>query len=102
MATKRRLEVQDNHHIHTFVAGVAPTVKVVDEKPGPVTWLDKAKGYYKELIVLVGAILVFLNEVTPVLNFLPEQDKRYVTVAIGFIAAVSTFLKRNEKWVDDL
>lgn len=103
MTTKRRIEVRQNATIHTF-AGVTPAapVKVIAQKAGPVTWLDKAKAYYHALIVLVGSLLVTLNEVTPLLNFLPDNGKQWVTGAIAVLTVAATALKSNEHWVDDL
>lgn len=104
--TKRRLAVKPNkaQNAQTLSAATeAPTpVKVVSAKTGPVGILDKAKGYYKGLIAAVGSILVIVNELTPLLNFLPGQDKQYVTLVIGFLTTVAVFLKDNEHWVDDL
>lgn len=106
MTTKRRLEIKPNdlQSVSTLQAAAAPStpVKVVGEKVGALTFLDTAKGYYKGLIAAVGAILVIANELTPVFNFLPGQDKQYVTVAIGFLTTLAVFLKDNEHWVDDL
>lgn len=102
MTTKRRVKIEQNANIHT-VAGAAPApVKVVAEAAGPVTFLDRVKGYYKALIALVGAILVIANELTPVLNFLPGLDKQYVTIAISAVTAFGVFLRDNEHWLDDL
>lgn len=105
MATKKRLAVKPNKaQTAETIAAVGPgtPVKVVNAKTGPVGFLDKAKGYYKGLIAAVGAILVIVNELTPLLNFLPGQDKQYVTLVIGVLTTAATFLKSNEHWVDDL
>lgn len=100
MPTKRRIALPPNHEVHNLT--VAPHVKLGDPISGSVTFLDKAKGYYKGLIAALTALLVIVNEVTPVLNFLPGQDKQYVTAAIAVVGVALTFLKDNEHFVDDL
>jgi hypothetical protein len=77
-------------------------VDVIDSHPGPTTTLDRAKGYYHTIITLVGAVLVLLNQITPVTDFLPASVRGYVSVAIVFVTAALNFLKSNEHWVDDL
>jgi hypothetical protein len=105
MPTKQRLEVKPNDHqnpqtLAATTAAAAP-VNVVAETTGVVTVLDKLKGYYKTLITVVGSILVILNEVTPLTDFLPASQRHYVTVGIVFLTALGNFLKSNEHWVDD-
>lgn len=104
--TKTRLAVKKNEHqnTRTLAAATAPAapVKIVSEKVGVVSFLDKAKGYYKGLITALGAILVIVNELTPLFDFLPGQDKQYITAGIAFLTTVAVFLKNNEHWVDDL
>lgn len=109
MATKQRIEVAPRGiKVRVQRPGAAfadppvAGVKVVATRAGAVTLLDKLKAYYHTLIVIVGSILVIVNEVTPLLNFLPDGGKQYVSVAIGVLTAVATALKSNEHWVDDL
>lgn len=108
MTTKQRVKIATQPKVSVRDPGAAAFtavpagVQVVSEKVGALTFLDKAKGYYKGLITAAGAILVIANEVTPILNFLPGQDKQYITAAIAFVTTVSVFLKDNEHWVDDL
>lgn len=80
----------------------AAHVKVVNRKAGPVTLLDKFKGYYHTAIAVLGGILIFVNETTSALNFLPGNDKHYVDIGIAILTAIATLLKNNEQWVDDL
>lgn len=105
MATKQRLQIKSND-VQTAktlaVVGPGTPVKVVDEKVGAVTFLDKAKGYYKGLIALVGSLLIVLNQVSPLLNFIPGNGKEYVSYAIGLLTVAGAFLKENQHWVDDL
>jgi predicted benzoate:H+ symporter BenE len=98
MTTKQRIAVPKNTDVH---GPVAPQVQVLTTTTGLVGVLDTLKGYYKGAITAITALLVIVNELTPVLNFLPGQDKQYVTAAIAFVGAVLTFLKDNEHWVDD-
>lgn len=83
------------------LAGSTP-VKVVATTDGPVTWQQKVKEYYKGLIALLGAVLIFFNEVTPITNFLPADYRHWVTIIVTFLTAAGTFLKSNQHWVDDL
>lgn len=99
----KRIEITKSTAVQTFTgSGGTANVKVVGEKSGDVTWLDRAKGYYHTLITLVGAVLVLLNQATPVFSFLPENWHGYVSVAIVFLTAAANFLKQNEQWVNDL
>lgn len=100
MTTKRRVEINANSQIRSLVGGTP--VVVVDEKPGPVTALDKAKAYYKGLIVLVGSFLVMANESAPLLESLPYNGKQWVSGAIAAATVVLTFLKANETWIETL
>ena len=76
---------------------------VVDSKPGPVTAIDKAKGYYHAIIIVVTGLLAFLNQVGPLGEMLPEGGiKSFVTGAILFVGALLTFLKSNEVWINRL
>jgi hypothetical protein len=106
MTTKKRLEVKPNPEQSASTLSVAATpeapVKVVAEATGPVTALDKAKGFYHTAITVVAAVLVFLNEVTPATNFLPGTAKHWVSVTVVLLAALANFLKSNETWIDSL
>jgi hypothetical protein len=98
--TKQRVALPDNTSVHDTTT--PPTAVVLEQKPGPVTWLDKAKGYYKGLIATIGAVLVFLNELTPLTSFLPEDAQHWVSVGVAVLTALFTTLKSNEVWLDDL
>jgi hypothetical protein len=73
--------------------------KVVKTVEGSVTWRDKLKNYWKFAITSVGAILMALNELTPVFAMIPASQGT-VTIAIAVLTAVLTLLKGNEQWVD--
>lgn len=77
-------------------------VLLVKTEAGSVTWSDKVKAYYKGIIAVITSILVVLNTLTPVFNFLPGQDKQYITVGIAVIGGLLAFFKDNEHWVDAL
>ena len=98
MTTKRRIKTPPNADVH---GPEAPPVQVVDERPGAVTFLDKLKGYYKALVTVVGAVLVGLNELTPLTGFLPPTAQHWLSVAISVGTVILTALKANEHWVDD-
>lgn len=106
MATKHRIKIVQSPRVTTFVAGGGrdvPAQVIVDKvKPGKVTLLDKAKAYYKATIAVVGAILVLLNEMTPLSHLLPAAAQHYFTVTVAAVTAISVLLKRNEQWVDAL
>jgi hypothetical protein len=98
MATKQRIALPDNTSVH---AATAPTAVVIEQKPGTVTVLDRVRGYYKGLIALIGALLVTINELTPITDFLPADQRHWITIAVSALTALSTTLVANEKWVDD-
>ena len=61
--------------------------------------LANLRKYYKALVAGLGAVLVVLNEVTPLFNFLPGNAKHYFTVLVSVLTAVSVFLVKNEPLV---
>jgi hypothetical protein len=76
-----------------------PEKKVV-VKAGPVTFVDKLKGYYKGLIFGLGVILSSVATMTPALDQLPAQDKHYVSLGILVVSTALAVLKKNEDWVN--
>lgn len=97
MATKKRVEISP-HPSPVGFAGLQPAgAMVVDEKPGTVTTIDRAKQYYKAAITLCGGLLVVLSQVV-----VPEPADGWVATAIVTLTAVLTYLKANEIWVDGL
>lgn len=87
----------------TIQAGNVPAeVKVLDAKVGEVNWMDKLKAYYHTVITVLGAILVVLNEMTPITDALPEGGKHAVTGVILFLTGLFNALKSNEVWVQKL
>lgn len=99
---KQRIEVKQVGPITAENTGVAAKAVVVKEKAGQVTFLDKLKGYYHTVILITGALLVFLNEATPLTDALPETARHYVTVVIGAITLLVNALKSNEIWIQKL
>ena len=97
---KQRVEVVPLGPISAQDAGMPVKAVVVKEKPGTVNWFDKAKGYYHTLITVVGTILVFLNEVTPLTDSLGGTTQRWVSVVILASTALLNLLKSNEQWVN--
>lgn len=75
-------------------------VGVVNIKPGEVSFFDKLKAYYHTAITVLGALLVLLNEITPLTNSLGESAKHIVTVVILVLTAILNALKSNEVWVN--
>ena len=75
---------------------------VVKEKEGELNWRDKAKNYYKGIIVTIGAILALLAQVTPLANMLGQDTQNLITGIVLFLTALLTFLKSNEQWVQKL
>ena len=105
VATKLRIgTAPTNTDVDTAWFGIAgrhaapeAVVTVLDTKDGPVTWIDKAKAYYKGLIALLGAILTAITTLT-----LPEPMESWVTVTITTITAILVILRANETWIDGL
>jgi len=63
--------------------------------------LANIRKYYKTVVAAVGALLVLLNEVTPVLDFIPDGTAKHVfNVAVTIVTAVSVFLVKNEPLVE--
>lgn len=106
MATKQRLELKSNaaQTPATLLAANTPgaPVEVVAKASGPVSLLDKLKGYYKAVIAVVGALLIVLNELSPISDFLPTSARHWLTVGIAVLTAASNVLVKNQHWVDDL
>lgn len=84
-----------------LVKGRAVASNVVATTTTPLTLLDKVKSYYVQAIAIIGTVLVVVNELTPVLDFVPAA-KHTVTVAIAVLTALSTLLKQNQQWVETL
>lgn len=89
----------DNPNVESPAIQVAKVpVKVIDEKPGPVTWKQKLAKYYKGLIVSVGTLLAAVNEIAPVV---PHEYQGKVTTVILALTALGTILKGNQHWLPD-
>lgn len=72
-------------------------VQIVASTEGPVTLWQKIKGWYKALIVTIGAVLTIIAQIAP---FIPADDKHWVTTIIVVLTAIMTALKENEHWID--
>lgn len=101
--------VKDGGELHTFAniaKATAPAkavkVKVTKETAGDVTWIQKLQGYYKSLVALIAAVLVILNEATPLAGFLPAGAQHWFNVVVVALGAVSTLLVKNQNWVNSL
>jgi hypothetical protein len=83
----------------------ASAVVVAKTLAGPVSLLDKIKGYYHTLITVLGAVLVLLNEAVGAVGWIPgygSQIAGWVSAGIVFLTALVNFLKSNETYVDSL
>lgn len=89
---KERVEVQQ----------VTGDVVVIDAKPGEVKWTDKVKAYWHTVITVIGALLVLLNQVTPITEQFGGNVQKIATTVIIFLTALLNFLKSNEVWVNKL
>ena len=90
---------------HQIEVNPVGTASVVNSAPGPVTFGDRVKAYYHTIFTFIAGILVLLNQVAPIVHWIPgygEQAAGYVSVAIVFVTALINFLKSNEVWVDKL
>ena len=86
-------------NVHTLQGSPARELEVVKTKEGSVTWVDKAKGYYKALIALVGALLVGVTQLS---GAVPAEAEAWVTVAISALTTLGVVLRANETWVNAL
>lgn len=77
-------------------------LEVVKMSSGTVGFFDKVKGYYKGVIVVIGSILIILNQVTPIFDFLGGNSQHWFNVVVAAATTVLTILKSNEQWVDKL
>jgi hypothetical protein len=84
------------------VVSDAGTPAVVKSVPGTVTTFDKIKKYYKFLVAAVGAILIVLNQATPVFHALGGSGDKWFTSVVAVVAAAAVLLKDNEHWVDSI
>lgn len=75
--------------------------KVVKTVEGSVTWRDKLKNYWKFAIAATGAILLVLNDLTPVFAVIPASQQT-VSIVIAIATALLTWLKANDQWVNEL
>lgn len=85
--------------VHTLQASDSRELEVKATKEGSVTWLDKAKGYYKALIALVGALLIGATQLS---GAVPAEIEPWVTVAISAFTTLGVVLRANEVWVNAL
>lgn len=83
---------------HTLYSS-PPGVQVLATREGSVTWIDKAKAYYKALIALIGALLVGVTQLSGVV---PAEAEPWVTVAVSVLTAAGVVLRANETWVNAL
>lgn len=102
-ARKVRVEVgsRPGTAVGLFGAPTAAGVRVVDEKPGQITWVDRAKGYLHTVFATVSAVAVLVIEVAPDLNALPglpPDVRHWVTVAVVIANAVATRKVSNQDW----
>lgn len=102
--TKSRLEITNPPGVTaSSVPGEAVSVNAV--KVGAVNFGDKLKGYYHTLIVLVGAVIILLNQLSSALGWIPDYGQKiavWISIALGVLTVLLTALKSNESWVDDL
>jgi hypothetical protein len=86
--------VPPNTAVHSLMT--APQVQVLNAAFGPATLIDKFKAYYNSAIVLVGAVLAILNQVSPLGAFLPATARGWLTTAIAVLTVVSAFLVERD------
>jgi hypothetical protein len=76
--------------------------KIVAIKDKPLGFGDKIKRYYKQIIVVIGAILVTLNELDPITNLFSMETRHVITVIITVITTIGVVLKENEHWIENI
>jgi hypothetical protein len=64
-------------------------------------WRAKLPDYWKGLVALFGALLIFLNTLVG-LNFWSERTLDWISTAIAFVTALAVFLKANVNAVEKL
>jgi len=97
-----RIEVSKAHNIYGLTGARTVPVQVLESKDGPVTLLDKVKGYYHTLIVLVSFLLILLNQLLTMKDVVPPDLTKWIDLGILALTPVFTLLKSNEQWVDGL
>jgi hypothetical protein len=85
--------------VQVEVQPVSGDIQVVNAKPGEIGLMDRLKAYWHTIITVCGAILVALNELTPVTAQLGGHVQAVVTVLIIVCTAVVNASKSNETWV---
>lgn len=95
-----------NSEIKTLTGGSkspVPTVpvKVLKETDGPVTWVQRAKRYYKAAIAAVGSTAAALVAAEGVPG-LPDNVRGWFAGGFVALTVVGIILKKNEDWVDSL
>jgi hypothetical protein len=76
--------------------------EVLETSVIPPGFVGNLKVWYGKIIVVLTSFLAVVNELTPVLNFLPGQDKHYVTAALSFVAGAVALLKKYQAWVNSV
>ena len=76
--------------------------KQESDASGAGDWKDKAKAYWHTVITVIGAILVLLNQITPITSQFGGNVQMVTNTVIVFLTALVNFLKSNEIWVDAL
>ncbi len=98
--TKQRVAlIKTPPHVVGLYHNSSVEKRVVEVRPGEVNWVDKAKGYYKGLIALVGVLLIAFTQLS---GTLPDPIDRWVTVLIGIFTTLGVILRANEVWVNAL
>lgn len=98
--TKQRVAlIKTPPHVVGLYHNPSVEKRVVEVRPGEVNWVDKAKGYYKGLIALVGVLLIAFNQLS---GTLPDPIDRWVTVLIGIFTTLGVILRANEVWISEL
>lgn len=104
--TKHLVEVRPNTEVHGPIPQEAEHVVAVRKvAAGPVSFMDKLKGYYHTIFTVLAALVVLLNELSSALGWIPDYGPKlagYISVAVVLLTAVVNGMKSNESWVDDL
>ena len=76
--------------------------KVVAVKAKELTWVDQLKKYYKQAIAIIGAILVTINELTPITDMFGTETRHVISVVVVVLSALGVVLKENEHWIQSI
>jgi len=77
-------------------------VKVVSGSEGPLTIKQKFQAGYKATVAFVATLATLATQVQTLTPFLPDRERTWIGVGVAIIGTISTFLVKNEEFVENL